>query len=220
MKLQNNARSSDGELMRAKMDFVAARERGEQSALPTTLARHPAYADELVTFATSLMATDSYETADVNAPDVREVAVVARSRAFAAVFGTQVEVASAGAASEMARQAVAAHSLKALRQARGLSMKSVAERLRVGADVLSALESGRIRVASVPARFTSALSDLLDVTLDQLSGALSFAQEPALRRSSIGARSGDQTPPQVDFVDAIRHSPGMSADDKTRWLAE
>jgi len=205
------------DLLRAKMALVAAREHGESGALQATLAQHPNAADELASFAMALIATESYDAEPIPA-DVRAVAAQARTQAFAAVFG-EPAVAPALAPVAMTQQA-GMLSLKALRQARGLSMKTVADRLGLGADVLSALEAGRIAVASVPARLTNTLSELLGATLDTLTGAMSLSVQPALRRSQVGAFKGDQAPAQLDFAEAVRQSPGMSDEQKAGWLAE
>ena len=209
------------DLLRAKMALVAARDRGDAGALQAEMAQHPTAADELASFAMALIATESYDAAAIPA-DVRAVAAQARAQAFATIFGEPVAAHAVAPvlATQQTGQQAGMLSLKALRQARNLSMKTVADRLGLGADVLSALESGRIAVASVPQRLTIALSELLGATLDSLTGAMSLSVQPALRRSQVGAVKGDQTPAQLDFAEAVRQSPGMSEAQKADWLAE
>ncbi|HEX8997205.1 MAG TPA: helix-turn-helix transcriptional regulator, partial [Ktedonobacterales bacterium] len=131
----SGAHERDTTLTEVKLALVAARERGDRDALAHALREHPTYADALTEFDLGLVATSSY-TIEGDMPDVLEVAQRAQSRAFATVFGA-------------ASVAPAALSLKALRQASGRSLAALADGLGLGLDVLSALESGRIRVASV-----------------------------------------------------------------------
>ncbi|MEO7000727.1 MAG: helix-turn-helix transcriptional regulator [Ktedonobacterales bacterium] len=217
MNNTQNVGNGRRDLMRAKMALVAAREQGATEALGAELVKHPADADELTTFAMALIATASYDAEPIPA-DVCEVAARARTQAFAVVFGEPVAAPVAVAAPQGALAGML--SLKALRQARGLGMKTVAERLGLGADVLSALEAGRIAVASVPERLTNALGELLGASLDQLTGAMSLSVQPALRRSQVGAVKGDQAPAPLDFAEVVRQSPSMSAQQKAAWLAE
>ncbi|HLY29737.1 MAG TPA: helix-turn-helix transcriptional regulator [Ktedonobacterales bacterium] len=198
------------ELTRAKLELIAAREQGQPDTIGQALRRYPAYADELTAFAAALIATeadpwgDSLETI---LADTQAIAGAARAQAFAAVFGAGSEVAGVAAAP-------AARSLKELWQARGLTMQAVAQRLGLGLDVLSALGAGRIRVASAPERLLRALSDLLDASLDQVSGAMSLRLAPANLRS----RTGGETEEQLDFADAVRASEEMTPAQKAAWL--
>src|SRR5262245_6420620 len=102
--------AADNELTRLKMELVAARERGETRALPQMLASHRKYASELTEFSAALTATTNDDPAVVT-PESERIAARARSRAFAAVFGTAA-VAQAPAAAVAPARAV---SLKALR---------------------------------------------------------------------------------------------------------
>ncbi|HUY79108.1 MAG TPA: helix-turn-helix transcriptional regulator [Ktedonobacterales bacterium] len=212
------AASEPNNLLRAKMELVAAREQGQTDALRATLTRYPAYSDELTTFATALVATESDpwgDTLETVLADTQAIAASARSRAFAAVFGAAPVAVVAPA---LAAATAPAISLKALWQKRGLTMQGVAQRLGLGLDVLSDLEAGRIRVASVPAHLLSAFGDLLDATVDQISGAMGVQRLAVNLRSRQGATIGDQTPPEIDFADAIRQSEEMTAEQKALWL--
>ncbi len=202
----------DYAMRRAQMELAAARERGEPDALEHVLAAYPKQAGALIDFSAALIATSGY--ADV-VPDAgaREIAGQARNRAFAAVFGAQ-----AAPAAQPVADAQSVVSLKALRQARKLSLKAVADRLGIGVDVLSALEAGRIRAQSVPERFTRALSGLLDAAAETVSSALAApGVAPAFQRAK-GTRPDEQ--PQLDFTDVVRRSPEMTAEQKAAWLEE
>ena len=131
------AQMRQDELTRAKLEMVAARERGEDALRPL-LAQHPALAGELIDFSAALAATSAYAAIEL-APETEAVALQARDRAFAAVFGAAPAIVKAPAFA----------SLKALRQARKVSMPALATKLGLGVDVVSALEAGRIRAASV-----------------------------------------------------------------------
>ncbi len=213
----DGARAHDDALMVAKMALVAAHERGEPAPLALALRTHPAHADALTEFDLALMATNGPE-ADASAPDVVAIADTARARAFAAVFGSATQVAP------VAQPVTQALSLKDLRQARGQKLSSLAERLGLGVDVLSALESGRIKVASVPRRLRESLAELLSATADQIGAALMMDVAPALRRgqSSGPATAGKQNAAtqQLDFRDAVMLSKSMSEDQRVQWLSE
>jgi DNA-binding transcriptional regulator YiaG len=193
------------ELTRAKLEMVAARERGEDVLRPL-LAQHPALALELIDFSAALAATSAYADVELTAGS-ETIAMQARERAFATVFG---------AATPVVAKAPAFASLKALRQARKVSMPALAARLGLGVDVVSALEAGRIRATSAPERLLRSLGEMLDTTADQIA-ALLVAQpaiSPALRR----ARGDVADAEPLDFAEAVRLSPEMSDDAKADWL--
>jgi DNA-binding transcriptional regulator YiaG len=193
------------ELTLAKLEMVAAHDRGEDTLRPL-LAQHPALTGELIDFSAALAATSAY--ADVELTTETEiVAVQARDRAFAAVFG---------AATPAAAKAPTVASLKALRQARKISMPALAAKLGLGVDVVSALEAGRIRAASAPERLLRSLGEMLDSTADQIAALLGAQPviSPALRR----ARGEVTDAEPLDFAEAVRLSPEMSDEAKAAWL--
>lgn len=200
-------------IMQAKIALVAAREQNLTGALGQVLATYPQYVPELTEFSTALVATSSYER-EVLVPEVESIAMRARARALAAVFPAQ-------AAPQTAVQSAFA-SLKELRRARKLSPMAVAQRLGLGVDVLSDLEAGLIRVATIPDRLIRALSDALDATADQVNTILHMQATalPALLRSSEGSSKATPEQQTRDFGEAVRHSPNMSQDQKTHWLGE
>jgi transcriptional regulator with XRE-family HTH domain len=192
-------------LTRAKLEMVGARDRGEDALRPL-LAQHPALASELIDFSAALAATSA--NADVELPaDSEGIAMQARERAFAAAFGAATSAVAMGPAFA---------SLKALRQARKLSMPAIATKLGLGVDVVSALEAGRIRAASAPERLLRSLGEILDTTADQIAVLLGAqpAISPALRR----ARGAVADAKPLDFAEAVRLSPEMSDDAKADWL--
>jgi len=193
------------ELTRAKLEIVAARERGEDALRPL-LTRHPALAGELVDFSAALAATSAYADVDLT-PETEAVAMQARDRAFAAVFG---------AATPAVAKAPAFASLKALRQARKVTMPALAARLGLGVDVVSALEAGRVRAATAPARLLRSLGEMLDTTAEQIALLLGAqpAVSPLLRRGRGDVADGEP----LDFAEAVRLSPEMSEEAKSDWL--
>jgi transcriptional regulator with XRE-family HTH domain len=199
---------------RAMLALVAARERHEPDALASALRAHAAHADALGDFAMALTATESYDSETLTA-DVLEIGAAARARAFRAVFGA-AEVAPAAAPAVTL-------SLKALRQARGVTLSAAARALGLGVDVLSALEAGRIRAASAPRRLADGLAALLDATADQIGAALGAQMAPALRRGALDAaqtHASPETSAQLDFADAVLLSQSMTAEEKARWLSD
>ena len=199
------AQMRQDELTRAKLEMVAAREHGEDALLPL-LEQRPALAGELIDFSAALAATSAYADVELT-PETESVAMQARDRAFAAVFG---------AATPAVAKAPAVASLKALRQARKISMPALAAKLGLGVDVVSALEAGRIRAASAPERLLRSLGELLDTTADQIAVLLGSqpAVSPALRR----ARGAVSDAEPLDFAEAVRLSPEMSDEAKAGWL--
>jgi DNA-binding transcriptional regulator YiaG len=198
------AQMRQDELTRVKLKLVAARERGEDALRPL-LAQHPALAGDLIDFSAALAATSAYTDVELT-PETETSAMQARERAFAAVFGAATPA-----------KAAAFASLKALRQARKISMPAIAARLGIGVDVVSALEAGRIRAASAPERLLRSLGEMLDTTADQIAALLGAqpALSPALRR----ARGDIADAEPLDFAEAVRLSPEMSEDAKADWLS-
>lgn len=211
------ARDALKEVMRAKMELVAARERGERDTLVRLLTTHSVHAAELSDFSAALVATSGYEHEELT-PETERIAQRALARALANVFPAQAPAKPAAAAVAVAQGAAA--SLKALRRARGLSQMDLARRLGLGPDVLSNLEAGLIRAASIPERFIHALGSALDATVDQVNRAIQLQAMalPALLRSSEGATKDAGEQPQQDFLDAVRISPDMTVEQKARWL--
>ncbi|HEY7019755.1 MAG TPA: helix-turn-helix transcriptional regulator [Ktedonobacterales bacterium] len=193
------------ELTRAKLEMVAARERGEDALRPL-LAQHPTLAGDLIDFSAALAATSAYSDIELT-PETETIAMQARESAFAAVFE---------AATPAVAKAPAFASLKALRQARKISMPAVAAKLGLGVDVVSALEAGRVRAASAPERLLRSLGEMLDTTADQIMALLGAqpAISPALRR----ARGDVSDAEPLDFAEAVRLSPEMSEEAKANWL--
>jgi len=207
-------RAEDPELMRLKMELVAAREHGEGGALSRMLVAHPRHVAALTEFAAALVATSGYERETLTA-ETMAVAARAEARALATVFPVTAPVAaSKSASSGFGARAVA--SLKALRRARGVSLSAAARRLGLGLDVLSDLEAGLINASSVPDRLTRALGELLQTTAEQVHAALDAqsAVRPALQLN----RSSDGDVPMRDFAEAVRLSTSMSPEQKTEWL--
>ena len=211
----------DNELTRLKMELVAARERGEQRALSRLLASHPQYAGELTQFSAALLATSVDDAAAIT-PESEQLAARARTRAFAAVFGAPATASVAAPAAAATVAPARAVSLKALRQARGLSMPEAARKLGLGLDVLSSLESGRIAARTIPDRLVRALGELLDAATEQMQALLQgqAALRPAFQRSRTGATKQGQAQPEMDFAEAVRLSVEMTPEQKAQWLEE
>jgi transcriptional regulator with XRE-family HTH domain len=200
--------SSRNGLMQAKMALVAARERKEPEAFTTILGMYPSYVPELTEFDAALFATDGYLLESPTA-QTEKIAARALARAMMTVFPAQTTLPAPGAI----RGVVA--TLRDLRRSRGVSLPSLAEKLGLGADVLSSLEAGMVRVASVPDRLIRALGDALSTSLDQITELLEMqvGTEPALNRSKGGTERLEK-----DFLDLVRASPNMSPDQKSLWL--
>jgi transcriptional regulator with XRE-family HTH domain len=217
--------SAHDELVRAKLELAAARERGEAGALQTVLAHYPRHTAALIEFSAALAATSAYAS-ETPTRETQRVAALARAGAFEVVFGGVGAPAAAPAVragAQVVGPAQAVASLKALRQTRKVTLRSAAERLGLGVDVLSALEAGRIRVLSVPDRLLRALSDLLDATAEQIGALLEpqAAVTPALRRARTGETKASEdavSPTQLDFAEAVRLSPEMTGEQKASWL--
>lgn len=214
-----------GELTRAKMALVVACERGEPNALGNILATYPAHVPELIEFSAALRATGGYEHEALTAQSAA-MADRALERAMARVFGGETLQAPIGFAAPRAASTVAqgvVATLKGLRKARKLTPRALADRVGLGVDVVSSLEHGVIRAASVPERLVKALADALGANLDQITTALTAQQTivPAFQRSRSGAtKDAPEQPAEIDFAEAVRTSPNMTDAQKARWLDE
>jgi hypothetical protein len=199
------------ELIGLKMELAAAGDRGERGALTRVLAEHPGHVVALSEFAAALVATSGYQS---EAPTPQTVAVAQRAtaRAFAAVFADAPVSKPLGG---VAARAIA--SLKALRRARGVSLSALARQLGLGVDVLSDLEAGVIRAASIPDRLTLRLGELLRSSAEQVRQALET--QSVLRPAYGRDPSSSQDIPERDFAEAVRMSTSMSAEQKSEWLA-
>jgi transcriptional regulator with XRE-family HTH domain len=198
--------------MRAKMALVAASERGEPGALSTVLVTYPAQIGELAEFRAALLATSSYEHEEPT-PEVDALAERAMARAFDVVFPVRVAVPSVPVA-------VAAASLQALRKARKLTPRALANTLGLGIDVLTSLERGFIKAATVPERLVRALGDALDTSAEQVHTILraQAMTVPAMLRSTEGQSIEAEPHPELDFERAVALSPMMTAAQKAAWL--
>src|SRR5215472_13884629 len=190
------------ELMQAKMALVAAREQNEAEAFTGIVGSYPSYLPELTEFNAALIATSSYDL-EIPTPQTESIAVRALSRAMMTVFPVQATLSTSSAI----RGAVA--TLRELRRSRGLSLPVLADRLGLGVDVVSSLEAGMVKVASIPDRLIRALGDALSTSLDQVTDLLDkqVSTEPAWQRGK-----GGREQPEIDFVELVRASPNMSSD--------
>lgn len=200
------------ELMRAKMELAAARERGEGNALTRLMASYPAYVGALTDFHAGLIATTGYEQ-EAMTPAIEGIALRARERAFAAVFPSAPATGLATVGQKVFG------TLAEWRRSRNLGQVALAKRVGLGADVVSKLEHGKIRVASIPERLMHALGDALGATADQVRLTLEHqaALVPALLRGP-GEGRGTEEEPTLDFAEAVRLSPNMTDDEKRPWL--
>jgi transcriptional regulator with XRE-family HTH domain len=200
------------ELMQAKMALVAAREQNEAEAFTSIVGTYPSYLPELTEFNAALIATSSYDL-EIPTPQTESIAVRALSRAMMTVFPVQTTLPTSSAI----RGAVA--TLRELRRSRGLSLSVFADRLGLGVDVVSSLEAGMVKVASIPDRLIRALGDALSTSLDQITEVLDkqITAEPAWQRQK-GSGKGDREQLEIDFVELVRASPNMSPDQKASWL--
>lgn len=200
------------ELMQAKMALVAAREQNEAEAFTSIVGTYPSYLPELTEFNAALIATSSYDL-EIPTPQTESIAVRALSRAMMTVFPVQTTLPTSSAI----RGAVA--TLRELRRSRGFSLPVLADRLGLGVDVVSSLEAGMVKVASIPDRLIRALGDALSTSLDQITEVLDKqgSPEPAWKRYKDSGK-GDREQPEIDFVDLVRASPNMSPDQKALWL--
>jgi transcriptional regulator with XRE-family HTH domain len=201
------------ELMQAKMALVAAQEQNEAEAFTNIVGTYPSYLPELTEFNAALIATSGYDL-EIPTPQTESIAVRALSRAMVTVFPVQTTLSTSSAI----RGAVA--TLRELRRSRGLSLPVLSDRLGLGVDVVSSLEAGMVKVASLPDRLIRALGDALSTSLDQITEVLDkqITTEPAWKRSTEGSGKGDREQLEIDFVELVRASPNMSPDQKALWL--
>jgi transcriptional regulator with XRE-family HTH domain len=106
--------------------------------------------------------------------------------------------------------------LKVLRRARGLALSAVARRLGLGVDVLSDLEAGIIQVASVPAKLTQRLGELLQTSAEQIR--LALETQPVVRPAFGRDLTSAQDIPSRNFAEAVQLSTSMTTEQKHEWL--
>jgi transcriptional regulator with XRE-family HTH domain len=211
-------------LQRAKMELVAAHERGEARLLSQVMQGDAAQQEALADFVAGLYATDLTEQdmALPISPEIAQISLRARQRALAAVFAhapvEQTVVAPPAQAP--------VESLAQARKATGLALVDLARRLGLGTDVVQKLEHGRVVAASVPQKLAERLAEALKLTSEQVWGLLrtppAMQSQPALlRRRTVG-----KVPPESQafepqtFAEAIQHSPSMTPEQRAAWLDE
>ena len=202
------------EMRRAKMELVAAHERGDTRLLHQKMTKSDAVQqDALADFVAGLYATDltAEEEALPLSADIVALSQRARQRALAAVFASAVAPAA---------------SLTQARKAAGLALVELARRLNLGTDVVQKLEQGRLVAASVPHKLAARLAEALKLTSEQVWELLRMpptmqAQPALLRQRTVGKVSAKrQTPEPQTFAEAIQHSPNMTAAQRADWLNE
>ena len=202
----NTSLSSSGDDLRSAQEELLARfEQHEPKPLAEVLRRHPGLLAELTDFYAGLVATSHTDMATAIA-ETDQIAARAAAKAFAIVYPAAT---TTGA------------TLKAARQERHVTLRAFAATLGIGVDVLSYLEAGLIRAASVPDRLIQAWSDALSVSTGEIKALLAHqvAHVPALQRNPWGSTADSARTSIVDFADAIRNSPNMTEDEKAHWLA-
>src|SRR5215469_8932062 len=142
----SKSKHSRNELMQAKMQLVLLREGNQRAALATVLRSNPASVPELCEFSAALIATSGYDR-EVLTPQTESIAARALARAMMTVFPIR---ATLSGATGSIRGVVA--TLRELRRSRAVSLPELAGRLGLGVDVVSSLEAGNVRKASIPDR--------------------------------------------------------------------
>ncbi len=212
------------ELQRAKMELVAAHERGETRLLSQAMQGDAAQQEALADFVAGLYATDltEQELALPISTEVAELSLRARQRAMAAVFGS---VAARQTAATQAAPTPAA-SLAQARKAAGLALVDLARRLSLGTDVVQKLEHGRLVASSLPQKLAERLAEALKLQVEQVWELLRTppamqAQPALLRRRTVGKvpPESQELEPQT-FAEAIQHSPSMTPEQRVAWLDE
>jgi transcriptional regulator with XRE-family HTH domain len=210
------------ELQRAKMELVAAHERGETRLLSQAVQGNGTHVEELADFVAGLYATDltEQELALPLSAEVAEAGQRARQRALAAVFSS----APAGQTAVAQPAQTTIDSLAQARKVAGLALVDLARRLGLGTDVVQKLEHGRLVAASVPAKLAERLAEALKLSSEQVWELLrtppaTQAQPALLRRRTVGKVSpeGQELEPQT-FAEAIQHSPSMTPEQRADWL--
>lgn len=214
-------RKDSRDVRQMKMELTAAHERGESAVLRQMAQRYPAHVEMLADFVAALHATDLNEqemTLPITA-DIEAISLRARQRALGAVFDVAPAAQSASALLSPLAQA---------RKVSGVAMVDLARRLSLGVDVVQMLEQGRIAVASVPQKLADRLAEALAMTSEQVWGLLRAAPgtaQPALRRvrprtTGKAGRQKETSAEPLTFVEAVQHSPSMTAEQRASWLEE
>jgi hypothetical protein len=183
-----------------------------QSAAPMTLrewtARYPVYGAELTQWASAAPVVECEE--DLSGAQIERTEQRARE------IGLNV------IAARRARYSVAPVALSDIygtARARGLDPRTLAANLGVGLPIVAKLQQRLIRFSTIPAALIERLSIELQVTVQQVSD---YLRQPASLAAGASYKSNGvpQAAAQEDFSAALRSCPGMTADQKQRWLSE
>ncbi len=108
--------------------------------------------------------------------------------------------------------------LEAAKQ-RGLTPKTLAERIGVGLSTVAKLQQRHFQLASLPAELIRRTADALQVSADQVRDYL--RQSPTLAAGASYKSDGvPRAAAQEDFADAVRACRDLTEAQKAFWLAE
>jgi hypothetical protein len=186
--------------------LVQAFESSDRAALRELMQQHPALVPEIADYMLALTALAEAE----EAPEAEIDAAIARAvrTALATRSGPDSQPAMT------LREAI----VRA-----GARKAALARQLRLGVDVLNRLVEGAIDLKTVPERLFAELGEKLnataDIVLQWMRASQAGAQaQPALLRGEAQTPQAGASGPLVAFDDAVRASPNMTEDERTRWL--
>ncbi len=104
-----------------------------------------------------------------------------------------------------------------LRKARQLTVGRLARQLKLPVDLLSRLERGKVRVATIPERLIERLADALQTTSSVIQAAL-LAPPPVSAAARLNAEDGIVEPeePAVSFAQAFTES-APTEEERAAW---
>ncbi len=213
----------DQKLIEAASQYLATIERDGVISIPDYVATaDPAIREELAPYLELVLAAGALETSPV---------LTAQEQLLAEQATTRMR--------ERWQQRVAApaaQSLTAVRTARKLSVKTLAQRINLPVDLLARIERGGVAVGSLPAKLVARLATALEQTDAQLRAALELpaalslqlregrhSYTPQLSPGGLRLHAQDGTVPQaeavVSFHDALAASMA-TAEQRAEWQQE
>lgn len=192
-------------LMQVELEYMERFEQGDAPSLEELIEIYPDLREELAEFLFEFVSLENVSNRSEPSEEGLRCGAVASERALEKVFGQP-------------------KSLRAARELSGEKLTTLAEAVRVPADVLRALEQGMVRVDTVPQKLVERISGILDLPQGLLQQLL---RGPMLRTQPIHFRAQEkegeepkEDPHQMSFAEALKLSPGCDEEILKEWLPD
>lgn len=192
-------------LMQVELEYMERFERGDAPSLEELVETYPDLREELTEFLFEFVSLENVSDRSEPSEEGLRSAAVARKRAMEELH-SQPE------------------SLREARELSGEKLTTLAEAVRVPADVLLALEQGMLRVDTVPRKLVDRIGSVLDLPqglLRQMLGTPILRTQPThFRTQEKEGEEPKEDPRQMSFAEALRKSPGCNEELLKEWLPD